>query len=190
MRRELRHAIWFSLAAHVGLLCTGWDTQPAMSDVNRDRFSVTVELLSESQMPVPNTPYETAASTPKDKSWFQEPVKPPAPSPRLLQAIPGHGAFTKAKPQAIANQPPAYPWRARMQGWEGLVMLQVRVEPDGHPSQVWIARSSGYQVLDEAAQTAVRQWAFIPAKRGSQAVRSEVELPVRFRLMSDAGSTP
>ncbi|RMO67978.1 Ferric siderophore transport system protein, TonB family [Pseudomonas syringae pv. aptata] len=36
--------------------------------------------------------------------------------------------------------------------------------------------------LDEAAQAAVRQWTFIPAKRGDTPVEGWVNVPMAFKL--------
>ncbi len=49
-----------------------------------------------------------------------------------------------------------------------------------------MARSSGYARLDEAAQDAVRQWRFVPAKSGEQLVDSWVLVPVQFSLRGEA----
>ena len=84
------------------------------------------------------------------------------------------------------NRPPAYPRRAREQGWEGVVVLQVRVEADGAPAHVEIASSSGHDVLDRAALAAVARWRFLPAQRAGRPLVSSVEVPVRFQLTSSS----
>ncbi|WP_122235428.1 TonB family protein, partial [Pseudomonas coronafaciens] len=40
----------------------------------------------------------------------------------------------------------------------------------------------GVPALDEAAQAAVRQWTFIPAKRGDTPVEGWVNVPLAFKL--------
>ena len=99
-------------------------------------------------------------------------------------------ATAEAKPQPLRNRPPAYPWLARMQGWEGAVVLQVRVEPDGRASEVIVETSSGRSALDRAAQEAVAGWAFVPARRGGRPAASVVRVPVRFRLTEEAPHEP
>ena len=77
---------------------------------------------------------------------------------------------------------PKYPKRARNQKQEGLVILLVEVSDCGLPSLVRIKESSGFELLDKAAQHAVGQWTFVPARARGFAVASRVEVPVRFTL--------
>ncbi|MDX1584645.1 MAG: energy transducer TonB [Thermoanaerobaculia bacterium] len=79
-----------------------------------------------------------------------------------------------------------YPEIARQAGVEGLVVVQVVIEPDGSPSNPEIARSAG-EVLDKAAIEAVMQLRFEPGKQRGKAVRVKMALPIRFKLR-DAGS--
>ena len=76
----------------------------------------------------------------------------------------------------------AYPRLALARGWEGTVLLSVRVSPDGTPIEVGVKETSGHAVLDEAAMAAVRTWQFKPARVDQEAVSSVVEVPIRFHL--------
>jgi protein TonB len=49
-----------------------------------------------------------------------------------------------------------YPSAARLNGWEGKVLLRVVIRSDGHLSEVKVHRSSGYESLDNAAVEAIR----------------------------------
>jgi TonB family protein len=80
------------------------------------------------------------------------------------------------------NPKPKYPEVARSRGWEGNVLLRVRVTADGRSEQVTVHRSSGYKVLDDSAIDAVQKWRFIPAKRGNTAVACTVIVPIVFTL--------
>lgn len=82
----------------------------------------------------------------------------------------------------LNNPPPEYPHIARRRKQQGMVMLDVRVSKEGAPEAIEISRSSGYDVLDEAALDAVRRWKFVPARRGSQLVEASVVVPVEFRI--------
>jgi len=190
MNTDLWKAATFALAVHTGLLCPGWSTRPALVDVERGFASLEMELFSPAQLPTPEATRQIVAPSSHDEAWLREPATShaqPQPSPELVE---GHGATTAARPQAVRNRPPAYPWLARIQGWEGMVMLQVRVEPDGRASQVQIVKSSGHPALDQAALQAVSQWKFLPATRGGRAVGSTVKVPVRFRLTEDRRNEP
>jgi len=82
----------------------------------------------------------------------------------------------------LHNPKPAYPAMARRLNQEGEVLLRVRVSAEGNPLSVEIAKSSGFTLLDEAARNAVRQWRFVPARRGGEPIESWVGVPVVFRL--------
>jgi TonB family protein len=94
----------------------------------------------------------------------------------------GSGAFTQAEPGYRRNPAPAYPAEARRRQQEGVVLLLVEVSQEGHPAAVTIRSSSGFPLLDGAARDAVRRWSFSPARVGSLAVSSRVEIPIRFEL--------
>ncbi len=82
----------------------------------------------------------------------------------------------------LHNPAPDYPQIAQDQGWEGRVLLRVHVLADGSPESVTVQTGSGRRVLDEAARDAVRNWRFVPARRGEQAVDGWVTVPIDFRL--------
>jgi periplasmic protein TonB len=94
------------------------------------------------------------------------------------------GKVTQARAFAayLNNPKPHYPGIARSRHWEGLVLLRVYVTPDGRCGNLNVARSSGHDVLDETALEAVRNWRFVPAKRGDSAFASWVSVPIEFSL--------
>ena len=61
-------------------------------------------------------------------------------------------------------------------------MLRVFVTPEGTAGEVRIQSSSGSPLFDEAALEAVRQWRFVPARQGDNAVAAWVQVPIVFRL--------
>ena len=65
---------------------------------------------------------------------------------------------------------------------EGKVILRVSVTPQGLAESVEVKTSSGSERLDQAALRAVKQWKFVPARRGDVAVQSWVQVPVQFKL--------
>ena len=84
----------------------------------------------------------------------------------------------------LRNPAPAYPVSARRNGDEGTVLLKVLVNAEGVPLQVDVDQTSGSPPLDKAALVAVRNWRFVPARRGVQNVEGWVRVPVVFRLAS------
>lgn len=104
--------------------------------------------------------------------------KDPEPEPELTEKT----GTPVQMPAYLNNKPPEYPSMARKRGFEGKVILRVRVLSSGNPEELEIKDSSGYDILDEAALRAVREWKFKPATRGGKPVDSWVEIPIRFEL--------
>ncbi|MEL0105361.1 MAG: energy transducer TonB [Rhodospirillaceae bacterium] len=82
----------------------------------------------------------------------------------------------------LGNKPPEYPERARLNEFEGRVLLRVKVSADGKSEKVAIKTTSGYDILDEAAKAAVQAWRFVPARRAGIAVAATIDVPIVFRL--------
>ena len=93
-------------------------------------------------------------------------------------------SISQARAREGATPAPEYPLVAREAGWEGTVVLQVEVLPDGTAGAVTVYRSSGYPVLDQSAVKAVKAWRFVPAMDGNFPIRSSVRIPVKFDLKS------
>ncbi|WP_265949242.1 energy transducer TonB [Dechloromonas sp. A34] len=115
------------------------------------------------------------------------PARPPGRRAARRQARPAGPAaepVVQARFDAdyLKNPAPAYPPLSRRMGEEGKVILRVSVTPQGSADSVEIKTSSGSSRLDEAAQKTVRNWKFIPAKRGDLAVQSWVLVPIIFKL--------
>jgi protein TonB len=78
---------------------------------------------------------------------------------------------------------PTYPSMAKQRGSEGKVILYLLIDVDGHVKQVDVARSSGFEDLDQAAVEAAKQFMFTPAQApGGRAVRVWVMYPISFKL--------
>lgn len=101
-------------------------------------------------------------------------ISPPA-SPGSLPAV-------EARPLYRYNPKPEYPLIARKRGWEGVVLLEVRVAATGQVAKVQVHKSSGYKMLDLSAVKSVRLWKFLPGKSNGEAVASTILIPVHFTL--------
>jgi protein TonB len=62
------------------------------------------------------------------------------------------------------------------------VVLKVEVLSSGLVGQVEVKKSSGHEILDHSALSAVKQWKFFPAKRGENAIAFWVNIPIKFQL--------
>lgn len=113
---------------------------------------------------------------------------PAAAAPQALNhnalAAPRNDTYVPADSNAayLNNARPEYPLQARQRNWQGTVLLRVYVGADGHVLQVVVQRSSEHEVLDESALEAVKDWRFVPAKRGEIAEASWVSVPIVFKL--------
>jgi protein TonB len=92
------------------------------------------------------------------------------------------GGGTGSQPYYADNPKPPYPREARNRGYQGEVLLRVEVLSSGKVGQIEIKRSSGYDMLDQSALSTVKQWKFIPAKRGEETVPLWVNIPIRFQI--------
>lgn len=159
-----------------------------------------------SEKPVPFT----EASLPLPPPSPPEPPPPPrearraaAPSPPMAigQAAspatpPGDGDETRIASAASAGRllasreatvgrrvDPVVPPEARRARMQGTVVLAVTISPEGVPAAVDVLRSSGHFMLDRAAQEALWQWRFDPARRGGVPVEERIAIPIVFRIV-------
>lgn len=75
-----------------------------------------------------------------------------------------------------------YPVIAQRRGWEGQVVLRFMVAPEGRLEQIQIAKTSGYDVLDQAARRALERVERLQDTAGALGGHVEMELPVIYRL--------
>ena len=68
-----------------------------------------------------------------------------------------------------------YPYRSRVEGEEGRVVLKISLSSEGRASEVSVLESSGFERLDRAAVSAARQHDF-------QGRSGQVDLAFRFVL--------
>ena len=84
-------------------------------------------------------------------------------------------------PRAIFRPDPEYSEEARKAKYQGTVVLECVVGPDGRVHAAKVSRSLGMG-LDEKAIEAVKNWKFEPARKDGQAVSVLVSIEVNFRL--------
>jgi protein TonB len=117
----------------------------------------------------------------------RRPVEAPAPSDRP-PAAPPRPAAENHSPLVVlfAPDPRAYyPDSARARGTEGQVLVGFRVREDGTVGDARVERSSGVDVLDDAALRVVRDYRFAPLE-GPRPAR----IWVRFHLRQAGSARP
>lgn len=99
-----------------------------------------------------------------------------------IASIPPAQVLREARPMYRTNPSPHYPRLARKRGYEGTVVLEVLVDPNGRVKNLQVFKSGGYPILDKAAADSVKDWLFEPGMRGDEKVEMWVKIPIRFQL--------
>lgn len=123
--------------------------------------------------PLPATVAETSEPAVAVAPSTPEPAPPPPPEP-VTEPM-GRAGY-------LNNPAPDYPQLAVRQGWQGTVLLRVRVLASGSVDTVEIKQSSGRKLLDDEAMRTVKRWSFAPAKRGSTPIDGWATVPIEFVL--------
>ncbi|MDE8348961.1 MAG: energy transducer TonB [Acidocella sp.] len=158
------------------------------------------------QAPPPPPPSHTAPPMPIPPPPAPAPPAPPPPHPATLAHVASHiaapaapavahmgdnqpvghgeafGRIIVATTDENLNRKPPYPEAAREHGEQGRVLLSIHVAANGRVVQVDITSSSGYAILDQAAQNTALQWAFNPAVLNGKPIASVVLFPISFQL--------
>lgn len=85
-------------------------------------------------------------------------------------------------PVLVQRRSPRYPFVARRKGWEGAVVLLVKLEADGRVEEVGVLESSGYDLLDQEAVKAVSSWRYEPAYKDGKPVVCQIKVKIAFAL--------
>lgn len=130
--------------------------------------------------PVLTAPAEAPAGEFRVPAAPAPPREPPSPARAPVAEAPV--TVPRFDADYLENPPPPYPLVARRRGLQGTVRLEVLVGRDGRVRDLKLAESSGHADLDDAALRAVRDWRFVPARRGGEPVDAPVIVPVRFQI--------
>jgi len=152
-------------------------------------------LVQPAPLPVPQ-PLERETLPMPELAPAADPAPLP-PAPAQVAQVPAEPAPADPAPAAAEDAPvtqplfaadylrnpkPRYPMISRRMGEEGLVKLRVYVTSAGEPRQVELKESCGFPRLDQAALNVVKNWRFVPARRGEAPVDAWVVVPIRFTL--------
>jgi protein TonB len=75
-----------------------------------------------------------------------------------------------------------YPNSARMNGWEGRVVLRAVIRADGHLAEVTIKKSSGYEALDQAALETIKLACPLHMKHQLSTTQVAINVPIVYSL--------
>ncbi len=129
-----------------------------------------------------------------------EPARPDGPEPTMPEVSEEEKPEEESLPEAgtqdsdnasepefsaatcAACPPPTYPSMAQRRRLEGVVVLKFQVLPDGSVGDIFVDKSSGYSVLDEAAMEGIKDWTFYPATKNDRPVAVTIERDVVFKM--------
>lgn len=188
MTRELKLGFLGAGLLHVILLTAfGWVSAPSYA------VSVSPQILEVSlirRAPVGQkdkaerflkTPIVSVEAQEKIHKTTEKSKPQTASAPPQMEAL-IQGAFKNSEPRKEINEAPYYPRKARRNGHEGKVLLKVSVNEKGSVENLKILKSSGHDELDKSAANTIRKWVFNSACLFGKPVRSEIEIPVVFKL--------
>jgi protein TonB len=149
--------------------------------------------VPQTQAPPPILAVETATPAPNAPAPVQiappAPILPPSvpvaavatPAPAPMPA-PAKVVLPSSDAEYLHNPKPPYPRMSTTMGEQGNVMVRVFVGADGFPKDVELQKSSGFERLDQAALTAVKQWRFVPGTRDGVPVAMWMGTTVKYVL--------
>jgi periplasmic protein TonB len=145
--------------------------------------------ITEEYIPPPATvdaPPKVIAVEPKvdNTPAVSVPVEPPKPEPIQADVDNALGEYGSLLGRAIAKHK-QYPRIAQMRGWQGEVILDLKIDGSGNVLSAKVRESSGHDALDNQALEMVRKASPFPAP--PEALRSRtfnITVPVSFKLES------
>jgi protein TonB len=182
--------VLFVLVAHILVWIVGKYGLPEFKV--KKKADITIELSA--------APFSTATPTPPQPQKQPTPPKTQEKSPDAVQKAPVEQSQPAAPAQSssstdsvqtadadykaayLNNPKPPYPSFAFQNRQEGTVILRVHVLPSGEVDDVQLARTSGFDSLDDSALNTVKKWKFVPAKQNGKIVDQWVKVPIRFGL--------
>lgn len=143
----------------------------------------TASLTRDPDLPAPPVPATAAASDAKPaEPVVRESAPQVAMATRPTPAVKAdYGWLAESLWRRVAELK-RYPSSARLNGWEGKVVLRVVIRADGHLAEVRIQKSSGYDVLDRAALEAIRLACPLHMKHELNAPEVAMNLPIVYSL--------
>ena len=158
------------------------EPKPEVKKVTKPAPKKTVEKKVEQKVVKKPTPVKKPIENDKPKA-IEEVAKTAAPTPE--QAASG----VNSEPQLVTKptfatrpSPVKYPRIAKRRGIEGQVLVEIWIDESGKQVKQNLLKSSGTEILDDAALEAIKRWRFSSHIVDGQAIAHRVQVPVRFKL--------
>lgn len=155
---------------------TAMAVKPLASAVKTDPTPVAVVSMREVQHDLKTKPDRVSTVPAVEPAATSSVPAAAAAAAKTSVSIPAH--------YAASNRKPNYPKLSRDFDEQGTVVLRVLVQSDGSAGEVQISKSSGYELLDESARTAIRNWRFNPATSDGKAIAEWYQISIPFTLQN------
>lgn len=150
---------------------------PIQEEVLEELPEPIVEDFSEYIEPEETTPTELEETAPIEET--QEYI-PPQPSPEVVKKV--TDSYTNQLTRAIAKQK-KYPKIAQMRQWQGEVLLNIEIDPQGNLVKVDILEESRYKILNNEAMDMVKRASPFPQPPEELRLKNfTVLVPISFKL--------
>lgn len=127
--------------------------------------------------PSPNAP--VGVTTPQPAlAPVTAPVAVAAAAPAAAPAV----QLPSSDADYLQNPRPPYPPISRRLNEQGKTTVRVLIGLDGLPQRSEIAKSSGFERLDQAAMATVMRWRYVPGKRGGVPEAMWFNVPINWVL--------
>jgi protein TonB len=153
---------------------------PAMVASNEPAPVPPSPAVPESIEPAPVPPAPAINDSPSPPVQEQAPVIARSLTPRPAKKA-DYGWLAESLHRRIVEVR-QYPSAARLNGWEGKVVLRVAIRQDGHLDSVSVVKSSGHETLDDAAMEAVRRACPLHMKHELASPMVVVQVPINYSL--------
>ena len=193
--RKLRLLVSVIVAAGIHLLLYASLLQlPAVPDLPLIGHSdIHTKLVSVDRTKVTSDPVEEIKSTKTSKKEAARDLRQVKTNPQKNQSLASDLSTNHLRGiiRSELSRYLRYPAVARRNGWEGSVIISMVVTQKGRINGIHLVQSSGYDVLDRATLTAIRQVRTIQ-KTEDMLPRdtTSITLPVQFRLTGITDGTP
>lgn len=163
---------------------------PSSLSSSPDEYSPTSQPTDQSSVTAVQTDSQTTYSS-SSPSQMNSDSSAAAPQqtlvmshPSITQAIPSrpdYGWLTDSLRRRVETLK-AYPRLARMQGWEGRVVVRATIKDDGSLMDVQVVKSSGYEALDDDALRLMKRACPIRLQHELGQPHVVVVVPVQYQL--------
>ncbi|PSW13587.1 energy transducer TonB [Photobacterium rosenbergii] len=158
------------------------EPKPEIKKVTKPAPKKPVEKKVEQKVAKKPTPVQKPVENDKPKA-IEEVIKSPAPAPAQTASGVNSEPQLVTKPTfATRPSPVKYPRIAKRRGIEGQVLVEIWIDESGKQVKQNLLKSSGTEILDDAALEAIKRWRFSSHIVDGQAIAHRVQVPVRFKL--------